>query len=142
MKKFMGEFREFISRGNVMDMAVGVIIGGAFTAIVTSLTDNIITPLINLIAGGGADQISGLKVPGTEIDFGAFLGAVINFLIVAFIVFCLVKAINKAQALGEKIVGGGEAAAAEPEPAPVCPFCLEEHKPGAKVCPHCGSKLE
>ena len=73
---------------------------------------------------------------------GAFLGAVINFLIVAFIVFCLVKAINKAQSLGEKIVGGGEADAAEPEPAPVCPFCLEEHKPGAKVCPHCGSKLE
>ena len=82
------------------------------------------------------------SVLGFEIDFGAFLGAVINFLIVAFIVFCLVKAINKAQALGEKIVGGGEAAAAEPEPAPVCPFCLEEHKPGAKVCPHCGSKLE
>lgn len=71
MKKFFSEFKEFINRGNVMDLAVAVIIGGAFTSIVTALTTNIINPLISVIAGGGADTISGLVVPGTDIDFGA-----------------------------------------------------------------------
>ena len=136
MKKFLAEFKEFINRGNVMDLAVGVIIGGAFTSIATALTTNIINPLISVIAGGGADTISGLVVPGTDIDFGAFISACINFLIVAFVVFCLVKALNKAKDLSEKLTG----VAAE-EPVPVCPFCLEEHKPGATRCPHCGSDL-
>ena len=113
MRKFINEFKEFINRGNVMDMAVGVIIGGAFTSIVTALTNNIINPLISVIAGGGAGEISGLVVPGTDIDFGAFISACINFLIVAFVVFCLVKALNKAK----------------------------DHKPGATRCPHCGSDL-
>lgn len=99
MKALLNEFKEFINRGNVMDMAVGVIIGGAFTAIVTSLTDSIINPLISVIAGGSATEISGLVVPGTNIDFGAFIGACINFLIVAAIVFAIVKAFNKAQEL-------------------------------------------
>ena len=85
MKALLNEFKEFINRGNVMDMAVGVIIGGALTAIVTSLTDNIINPLISVIAGGSATEISGLVVPGTNIDFGAFIGACINFLIVSLI---------------------------------------------------------
>ena len=97
MKKFLAEFKEFINRGNVMDLAVGVIIGGAFTSIVTALTTNIINPLISVIAGGGADTISGLVVSGTDIDFGAFISACINFLIVAFVVFVLVKVVNKAQ---------------------------------------------
>ena len=70
MKKLVKEFQEFISRGNVMDMAIGVIIGGAFTAIVTSLTEDVINPLIKLIAGGNVGEIGGLVVPGTEIDFG------------------------------------------------------------------------
>lgn len=139
MRRFISEFKEFINRGNVMDMAVGVIIGGAFTSIVTALTNNIINPLISMVAGGGAGEISGLVVPGTDIDFGAFISACINFLIVAFVVFCLVKAINKAKDLGEKIVGAADGEAGEP--APVCPFCLEEHKPGATRCPHCGSEL-
>ena len=69
MKNFLVEFKEFIDRGNVMDLAVAVIIGGAFTAIVTALTDNIINPLISLITGGNG-TISGLVVPGTQIDFG------------------------------------------------------------------------
>ena len=85
MKKFLGEFKDFINRGNVMDLAVAVIIGGAFTAIVTALTTNIINPFISFIAGGTPGELSGLVVPGTEIDFGAFISAVINFLIVAFI---------------------------------------------------------
>ena len=96
MKKLLKEFQEFINRGNVMDMAIGVIIGGAFTAIVTSLTDNIINPLIKAVCGGNVGEVSGLVVPGTEIDFGAFISAVINFLIVAAIVFAMVKALNKA----------------------------------------------
>lgn len=102
VKKFLGEFKEFINRGNVMDLAVAVIIGGAFTSIVTALTTNIINPLIFVVAGGGADAVSGLVVPGTEIDFGAFISACINFLIVAFVVFLLVNAVNKAQDLGNK----------------------------------------
>ena len=97
--KIVSEFREFIERGNVMDMAVGIIVGAAFTAIVTSLVDNIITPFITLVTGGNGTEVKGLSipVPGTEngIDFGAFIGAVINFLIIAFVVFLMVKAMNK-----------------------------------------------
>ena len=139
MKKLVKEFQEFISRGNVMDMAVGVIIGGAFTAIVTSLTEDVINPLIKLIAGGNVGEIGGLVVPGTEIDFGKFLGAVINLLIVAAIVFAIVKTFNEAQRLALSRVHTEE----EPSAAlsPICPFCLEEHKPGATRCPHCGSEL-
>ena len=139
MKKLVKEFQEFISRGNVMDMAIGVIIGGAFTAIVTSLTEDVINPLIKLIAGGNVGEIGGLVVPGTEIDFGKFLGAAINFLIVAAIVFAIVKAFNKAQRLALSRVRTEEEPSAAP--APICPFCLEEHKPGATRCPHCGSEL-
>lgn len=115
MKKLFSEFKEFINRGNVMDLAVAVIIGGAFTSIVTALTTSIINPLISVIAGGGADTISGLVVPGTDIDFGAFISACINFLIVAFVVFLLVKAVNKAQDLGNKLTGKEEEA---PKAAP------------------------
>lgn len=139
MKKLVKEFQEFISRGSVIDMAIGVIIGGAFTAIVTSLTEDIINPLIKLIAGGNVGEIGGLVVPGTEIDFGKFLGAVINFLIVAAIVFAIIKAFNEAQRLALSRVHTEEQPPAAP--APICPFCLEEHKPGAIRCPHCGSEL-
>ncbi len=139
MRQFLKEFREFIDRGNVMDLAVAVIIGGAFTSIVTALTSNIINPLISVLAGGGVDTISGLVVPGTEIDFGAFIGACINFLIVAFIVFLLVRAVNRAKAIGEKIAGKADEDA---EPAPVCPYCLEEIKEGATRCPHCAGSFD
>lgn len=142
MRKFIGEFKEFINRGNVMDLAVGVIIGGAFTSIVTALTNNIINPLITVIAGGGANAVSGLVVPGTDIDFGAFISAVINFIIVAFVVFLLVKAINNLQNAGNKILhkGNDENADAPAETA-VCPFCKEEVKPGATRCPHCTAEI-
>lgn len=94
--KFLGEFKELINRGNVMDLAVAVIIGGAFTSIVTELTTNIINPLISVITGSSADAVSGLVVPGTEIDFGAFISTCINFHIVAFVVFLLIRAVSKA----------------------------------------------
>lgn len=139
VKKFLSEFKEFINRGNVMDLAVAVIIGGAFTSIVTALTTNIINPLISVVAGGGADAVSGLVVPGTEIDFGAFISACINFLIVAFVVFLLVKAVNKAQDLGDKIAKKEKE---EEKPAPTCPFCLEEVKEGATRCPHCAGAFD
>ena len=135
MSKYMDEFKEFIAQGNVMDMAVGVIIGGAFTGIVTALTDSIINPLITTITGGGADMAGSLVVLG--MDFGAFISAIINFLIVAFIVFNLVKAVNTMKSTLVK-----EEPAEEPAPAPVCPYCLEEVKEGATRCPHCGGEID
>lgn len=134
MKGFINEFKEFINRGNVMDLAVGVIIGGAFTAIVTALTTSIINPTIEVIAGGGTETISGLVVPGTNIDFGAFIAAVLNFLIIAFVVFLLVKGINKVQSVGKKEESQVE--------APLCPYCKTEIPEGATRCPHCTSILD
>ena len=97
---YMDEFKEFIAKGNVMDMAVGVIIGGAFGNIVSALTEDIINPLITTLTGGGADMAGSLVVLG--MDFGKFISAVINFLIIAFIVFNLVKA----SLLTERMPGG------------------------------------
>ena len=91
------------------------------------------------VCGGNVGEVSGLVIPGTEIDFGAFISAVINFLIVAAIVFAMVKALNKAQDLGNKLAH--KQPEEEPAPAPVCPFCLEEVNPGATKCCHCGSEL-
>ena len=101
MKKFIEEFKFFALRGNVMDMAIGVIIGGAFTSIVTSLTENLINPILGLF--GGTD-LSGfvLNLGGVELRYGAFITSIINFLIMAFVLFCLLKAVNKLTALGKK----------------------------------------
>lgn len=137
MKRFFNEFKEFINRGNVMDLAVAVIIGGAFTAIVTSLTNDIVNPLITAITGGGASSLSGLVIPGTAIDFGKFLSAVINFLIVAFVVFLLVKTINKVQGVGGRVLKLNKDGQQVVDVAPTCPFCLEEVREGATRCPHC-----
>ena len=143
MKKFLEEFKEFIQQGNVMDMAIGIIIGGAFTAIVTSLVNDIINPFIKLISGGGT-EVSGLSipVPGTQngIDFGAFISAIINFLIIAFIVFFMVKALNKFMKASKLEKDKEEAV--EEVAAPHCPHCLEEVKEGATRCPHCTGKIE
>ena len=88
------EFQEFIQRGNVMELAVGIIIGAAFTAIVTALVDNIITPIIGIVAGGIDFSGAGVEVGNAFIGFGAFIQAVIDFLIIAFVVFMIVKAYN------------------------------------------------
>ena len=111
MKKFFTEFKKFISRGNVVDMAVGVIIGGAFSAIVTALTNQILMPLINWILAAivGAEGMSGAVtiLSGTPdetgslanciyIDWGAFITAIINFLLIALVLFCIIKALNAA----------------------------------------------
>lgn len=102
MKKFFEEFKEFISKGNVLDMAVGIIVGGAFTSIVTALTDNILTPLIGMIIGGLDIQDLSITVGSAKLQYGAFLQAILNFLIVAFVLFCIVKAINTARTAAEK----------------------------------------
>ena len=130
MKKFFGEFKEFIMRGNVMDLAVGVIIGGAFSAIVTSLTDDIISPVLGLFGGLDFSQMVA-KVGEVEIRYGAFITAIINFLIMAFIIFLMVKGINKMMSIGKK---------EEEKPAPTtkkCPHCCEEVNIEATKCPHC-----
>lgn len=132
MKKFIEEFKAFALRGNVMDMAIGVIIGGAFTSIVTSLTENLINPILGLF--GGTD-LSGfvLNIGGVELRYGAFITSIINFLIMAFVLFCLLKAVNKLTALGKK-----PEAPAEPT-TKVCPFCCSEIPIAAIKCAHCGS---
>ena len=143
-KGIVAEFKEFIAKGNVMDMAVGIIIGGAFTAIVTSLVEKIINPLI-AIATGGETPGAGLQftVGNAVIDLGAFIGAVINFLIIALVVFLMVKGVNNMKRAAEGLVKKDEEAEEEPEmDPPTCPFCLEEVKEGATRCPHCAGVFD
>lgn len=136
MKSFMNEFRDFINRGNVLDMAVGIIIGGAFTAIVTSLSDDIISPILGLF--GGLDfKAYVLTLGSVEIAYGKFITAVINFLIMALIVFCMVKAMNRATYKLKK-----EEAVQEAATTKVCPYCKSEISLEATRCPHCTSQLE
>ena len=157
MKKFFTEFKEFIMRGNVVDLAVAVIVGGAFQSIVNSFINDLVMPFIGLVTGGinFADQFIVLKVPegvdlatveaaktaadatalgATVWAYGAFITAVINFIVMAFVVFLLVKAINKAQTIGKK----------KEEEAPTtkkCPFCCSEISIKATRCPHCTSEI-
>ncbi|MBQ6126693.1 MAG: large conductance mechanosensitive channel protein MscL, partial [Erysipelotrichaceae bacterium] len=94
MKKFLEEFKDFALKGNVMDMAVGVIVGGAFSSIVSALTDNILNPIIACFGGTEVGLVTKLGNTGQVIDWGAFITAVINFLIMAFVLFTILKAIN------------------------------------------------
>ena len=137
MKAFMKEFKEFAMRGNVMDMAVGVIIGGAFGAIITALVDHIITPIIGAVLGGVDFSGLAITVGKAQIGYGAFIQAVIDFLIVAFCIFCMLKAVNKALDARKK----EEEAPAEPT-TKECPFCKTEIAIGATRCPNCTSVLE
>ncbi len=134
MKKFIQEFKAFALRGNVMDMAIGVIIGGAFTSIVTSLTDNLINPILGL-AGNADLSAFTLEIAGIELRYGAFLTSVINFLIMALVLFCLLKAVNQLMRLGKK---------PEVPAAPAtkqCPYCCSEIPIAAVKCAHCASDL-
>ena len=135
MKAFMKEFKEFISKGNVMDMAVGIIIGGAFTAIVTSLVDDVIMPIISLLTGGfdfsALCIVLGEGEGAATLNYGAFIAAIVNFLIIAIVIFCLIKSINKFKK--------------QQEEAPTtkdCPYCLEKINIKATKCPHCGSEVK
>ena len=134
---FFGEFKTFALKGNVMSMAVGVLIGSAFSGLVTSLTTNIITPLLNCF-GKMDGQVSklALKVKGQSLEFGIFLADVINFIIMAFIVFLLVKGMNALSNIGAK---------KEEPAAPTtkkCPYCKSEIAIDATKCAHCTSDVE
>lgn len=96
------EFKEFISKGNVMDMAVGIIIGGAFTAIVNSLVDSILMPVIGVISGGKSAADMSVTVGSAVIGYGAFIQAIIDFLLIALVLFFIIKGLNKAKAKLEK----------------------------------------
>ncbi len=135
MKAFMKEFKEFISKGNVMDMAVGIIIGGAFTAIVTSLVNDVIMPIISLLTGGFDFSelciVLGEGEGAATLNYGAFIAAVINFLIIAIVIFCLIKSINKFKKKQE-----------EAPTTKDCPYCFEKINIKATKCPHCGSEVK
>lgn len=143
MKKgFLGEFKQFIMRGNVMDMAVGVIVGGAFTSIVTSLNKDILTPIIGVLGGIDFSYMTLALGEGEEapiLAYGNFITAVLNFLITAFVIFLLVKTMNT---INDKL------SKKEEEPAPaepttkICPFCKSEIAIEATRCAHCTSVLD
>ena len=136
--KILKEFKEFISRGNVMDMAVGIIIGGAFTGIVNSLVNDIINPLIGMIGGTDLTGYALVLKDEATLNYGSFLTAIINFLIMAVVVFIMIKTINtmsKAFTRKKK-----EEAPAAPT-TKVCPFCKSEVNIEATRCPHCTSEL-
>ncbi len=131
MKKLFNEFKAFALRGNVMDMAIGVLIGGAFSGIVTSLTDNFINPIISAVTG--AAQYTGADIAQFASNFGS---SVLNFFITALILFFLLKGMNKLLSIGKK-----PAAPAAPT-TKKCPYCQSEISIAATRCPHCTSVLE
>ena len=154
MKKLLTEFKEFALKGNVIDMAIGVIIGGAFSAIVTSLTSSFINPLINSV--GGAEVAGTIKLPWVDytgldseaalalsLDYGSFITAVINFLIIALILFIMLKAVTTATKAAEEAAKKLTKKKAEEEAAApttkICPFCKSEIHIEATKCPHCTS---
>lgn len=137
IKNFFNEFKKFAMRGNVMDMAVGIIIGAAFGKIVTSLVEDVIMPPIGWALG--KVDFSDLAITLTEgvtIKYGAFINTVISFIIVAFAVFILIKAVNTLQA---------KMAKEEAEAAPTtkkCPYCCSDIALEATRCPHCTSAIK
>lgn len=149
MKKFLGEFKEFINRGNVIDMAVGVMIGAAFKSIVDSVVNDLISPLIGLLFNG---DFAGLKVVLREavmaedgitvakeaisFNYGAFIMAIINFFIIAIILFLMVKMINSVRNMSKREEEVEEAATTKE-----CPYCKSEIAIEATRCPHCTSDV-
>lgn len=145
MKKFFEEFKAFISKGNVMDLAVGVIIGGAFQSIVNSLVNDILMPLLSMLTGGVNFASWAITVGKGELEnpatltYGNFISAIINFLLMALVLFLIIKAMNSAKSALAK------PKAAEEEKAPttkICPFCKSEIAIDATRCPHCTSQLD
>ena len=138
-KGLVAEFKEFVMRGNVLDMAVGVIIGGAFGTIVSSLVDDVIMPIITLITGGiNFDNWFIALAGASTLNYGVFITKVINFLIVAFCIFMMIKAFNKASSLAKK----NEEPAPEAPTTKVCPFCKSEIPIDAVRCGFCTSVVD
>lgn len=148
---FFGEFKKFIMRGNVIDLAVGVIVGGAFQSIVKSLVDDVVMPVISLatkginfadlfiaLDGGEYATLAAAQEAGAAtLNYGNFISAILNFLIMAFVVFLLVKGINT---IADKSKKKEEAAPAAPT-TKECPYCKSEIAIGATKCPNCTSDL-
>lgn len=138
MKKFIEEFKTFIARGNVVDMAVGVIIGGAFKAIVDSLVNDIINPLLGIFGGLNFSEYS-LPLKGeATLNYGNFITSIISFLIMALVIFVMVKVLN---GMAAKMAPKKEEAPKAPT-TKVCEFCKSEIAIEATRCPHCTSVLE
>ena len=138
-KGFISEFKKFILRGNVMDMAVGVIVDGAFTSIVTSLNQDILTPLLGVFGGTDFSDLTVTLGNGENapvLMYGNFITAVLNFLITALVIFCIVKFIN---ALNDKFKKKEEVPAAPT--TKTCPYCKSDIAIDASRCPHCTSEL-
>lgn len=152
-KGFIGEFKEFISKGSVIDLAVGVIIGGAFQKIVNSLVNDIVMPVISLITGGidfnnwfialGEGDFATAaeaKAAGVAtLNYGSFIGTALDFLIMAFVIFLFIKAINTVR---EKVPKHKEELTVPEPTAKICPYCKSEIDIAAVKCPHCTSELE
>lgn len=133
MQKFFEEFKKFALKGNMFDMAVGIIIGGAFTSVVNALTDNIIKPLLNFLTG--AAKYTWQDIGGF---FSAFISSFVNFIIMAFVLFCLLKFINKLVTIGRKKDDEEEIKSK----TKICPYCFSEIHIDATRCPNCTSELE
>lgn len=152
MKHIINEFKEFIMRGNVLDLAVGVIIGGAFQKIIASLVNDVIMPVITLCTGGidftnwfialDGNHYNTLQdavaAKAATLNYGTFLTEVINFIIMAFIIFMMVKMMNSLSRKVKKPQDMEDAAAA----TKVCPYCKSEISAEAVCCPHCTSSLD
>ena len=137
MKKFLNEFKQFALKGSVIDLAVGVLIGGAFQGIVKSLTTDIISPIIGIFANKDFSDLT-LNIFGVTIKYGSFITAVINFLIMAFLIFLLVKGMNKLSDFGRK----NKVEEVKDPTTKECPFCYSEIDIKASRCPKCTSQLE
>ena len=138
MKKFVDEFKKFIARGNVMDMAVGVIIGGAFKAIVDSLVNDIINPILGVFGGLNFSEYAIPLKGEATLNYGNFITAIINFLVMALVIFVIMKVVN---GMAEKMAPKKEEAPAAPT-TKKCPFCKSEIAIEATRCPHCTSVIE
>lgn len=153
MKGFLKEFKEFAMRGNVIDLAVGVIIGGAFQKIVTSLVNDMIMPLFSLLTKNDFAtkfiQLTSRETPVSTIEeatekgiailtYGNFISVVIDFIIMAFVIFVFIKLLNKLSTLGKK----DEKEEAAAPTTKICPFCKSEIAVDAVKCPHCTSDIE
>ena len=131
MKKLIAEFKDFALQGNVMSLAVGIIIGGAFQGVVSSLVDNILSPVIGLFAGANFDNLQ-FEFLGVTLGYGAFITAVINFLIMALVVFLIVKSVNM-------LVNNQPVPESTLRP---CPYCMSEVEKAATKCKYCTSEIE
>ena len=140
MKKLLAEFKAFIAKGSVLDLAVGVIIGAAFKAIVDSLVGDIISPVIGLIADTNFTDLV-WQIGGVSIKYGSFITAIINFLLMAIVLFFIIKAINATRTLGGKLKRGETETPAAPTEK-TCPYCKMTIAIDATRCPHCTSEVQ